>query len=94
MLSPPSQWSRGNDFQQDLQDYRDLRSKATFTVVQTGGEAPFTIHFGEFHHNAYREESQFAKPDVTTGHSIKRKPASRLVLRLFYRRGPGRPACN
>lgn len=52
-------------FQQDLQDYRDVDGvKLPFTVVQTGGEAPFTIHFGEFHHNVDLEDSEFAKPDV------------------------------
>ena len=52
-------------FQQDLQDYREVDGvKLPFTVVQTGGGAPFTIHFGEFHHNVDLEDSEFAKPDV------------------------------
>jgi hypothetical protein len=52
-------------FQQDLQDYGEVDGvKLPFTVVQTGDEAPFTIHFGEFHHNVDLEDSEFAKPDV------------------------------
>jgi hypothetical protein len=52
-------------FQQDLQDYGDVDGvKLPFTVVQTGGPAPFTIHFGEFHHNVELEDSEFARPDV------------------------------
>jgi zinc protease len=52
-------------FQQDLQDYREVDGvKLPFTVVQTGGAARFTIHFGEFHHNVDLEDSEFAKPDV------------------------------
>jgi zinc protease len=52
-------------FQQDLQDYREVDGvKLPFTVVQMGGAAPFSIHFGELHHNVELEDSEFAKPDV------------------------------
>jgi zinc protease len=52
-------------FQQDSQDYREVDGvKLPFTVIQTGGDVPFTIHFGEFHHNVDLDDSEFAKPDV------------------------------
>jgi zinc protease len=52
-------------FQQDSQDYSEVDGvKLPFTVIQTGGGVPFTIHFGEFHHNVDLEDSEFAKPDV------------------------------